>query len=138
MYRDIFAKRLKALRLSRNMTLQNLGDVVSCNRHNISNLENSRVSPSFAMLMALADFFDVSLDYLVGRSDDPARTGAGGGNEMAETEQSLEKKKLIGMIGALHEDDADKAMSYVVFLRHSRRREDWKKRRAEGKGGGAV
>lgn len=29
--------------------------------------------PSLSALLALADFFDVSLDYLVGRSDDPTR-----------------------------------------------------------------
>ncbi|MCL2009759.1 MAG: helix-turn-helix domain-containing protein [Synergistaceae bacterium] len=132
MYRDIFAKRLKGLRLSRNMTLQSLGDVAGCNRQNVNNLENARVSPSFAMLMTLADFFDVSLDYLVGRSDDPARPSAGGGMETAETEQNLEKKKLIGMIGALHDDDMSKAIVYMAFLRHWRRREDGKKRRAEG------
>ena len=30
-------------------------------------------SPAFEQLIALADYFDVSLDYLVGRSDDPRR-----------------------------------------------------------------
>ena len=30
-------------------------------------------SPAFEQLIALADYFDVSLDYLVGRSDDPVR-----------------------------------------------------------------
>ena len=31
------------------------------------------VKPDFFKLIALADYFDVSLDYLVGRSDDPKR-----------------------------------------------------------------
>ena len=37
----------------------------------ISMLESSQRSPSFEVLTALADFFDVSLDYLCGRSDNP-------------------------------------------------------------------
>lgn len=35
--------------------------------------EYGKVIPSATVLIALADFFDVSLDYLVGRSDDPQR-----------------------------------------------------------------
>lgn len=35
--------------------------------------ESGSKKPGFDSLIALADFYDVSLDYLVGRSDDPAR-----------------------------------------------------------------
>lgn len=35
--------------------------------------EYGKTVPSALVLIALADYFDVSLDYLVGRSDDPAR-----------------------------------------------------------------
>lgn len=35
--------------------------------------EYGKVVPSATVLIALADYFDVSLDYLVGRSDDPTR-----------------------------------------------------------------
>ena len=35
--------------------------------------EYGRNEPKASVLIALADYFDVSLDYLVGRSDDPAR-----------------------------------------------------------------
>ena len=131
MSRDLFAKRLKTLRMSRGLTLQNVGDIAGCNRQNISNLENARVSPSLAMAMMLADFFDVSLDYLVGRADSPGRTPANDGGEPDETvpEQNMERQKMIGMIEALHEENADKALSYIVFLRHIQRREDRKKRR---------
>ena len=35
--------------------------------------EYGKNEPTASVLIALADYFDVSLDYLVGRSDDPAR-----------------------------------------------------------------
>lgn len=34
---------------------------------------NGQRDPSISSVIALADYFDVSLDYLVGRSDDPTR-----------------------------------------------------------------
>ena len=35
--------------------------------------EYGKSEPTASVLIALADYFDVSLDYLCGRSDDPAR-----------------------------------------------------------------
>ena len=35
--------------------------------------EYGKSEPTASVLIALADFFDVSIDYLVGRSDDPQR-----------------------------------------------------------------
>lgn len=35
--------------------------------------EYGKVIPTATVLLALADYFDVSIDYLVGRSDDPKR-----------------------------------------------------------------
>lgn len=69
----IFSIRLKELRTSRKLTLQQLGDAVQSTKATIGNLENSNKQPSLSMVVALADYFDVSLDYLVGRSDDPKR-----------------------------------------------------------------
>ena len=54
-----FSDRLKELRLSRNLTQKQVYEAVKMS--------------AIPKLLALADFFDVSLDYLAGRSDDPAR-----------------------------------------------------------------
>ncbi|GHS88279.1 hypothetical protein AGMMS49957_09500 [Synergistales bacterium] len=138
---DVFAKRLKELRLSRRMTLQNVGDVIGSNRNTLSNLENAQKSPSLNMVLALADFFGVSVDYLVGRTDNsepsPPRSSAQQESEEdalknppAEDKGSMEPyRKLCSAIGTLREDGVEKAMSYVTFLRYSERKKERQARR---------
>lgn len=61
--------RLRELRKERGLTLRELGDVINTSNQNISNWEVGRSNPNIEYLIALADYFDVSIDYLVGRSD---------------------------------------------------------------------
>ena len=72
-YKDSFAQRLAILRRDKKLSLQQLGDAVGKTNQAISLLEKGRGLPSFEVLCQLADYFDVSLDYLVGRSDNPMR-----------------------------------------------------------------
>jgi transcriptional regulator with XRE-family HTH domain len=72
-YRSSFAHRLDALRHQKKLSLQQLGDILGVSNQAVSLLEKGHRSPSFEVLCQLADYFDVSIDYLVGRSDDPAR-----------------------------------------------------------------
>lgn len=44
---------------------------IESTRGTIGNFENGNKKPSLDMLIKLADYFDVSIDYLVGRTDDP-------------------------------------------------------------------
>lgn len=66
-----FSERLISLRQSHGITQRQLAIEVGVSEIAIQNYENSRRKPAFDILIALADFFGVSLDYLVGRSDDP-------------------------------------------------------------------
>lgn len=68
--KKIFSERLNYLRKLNNLTLQQLGSSIGSTKATISNLENGYKSPSVDMLILLSDFFNVSLDYLVGRSDE--------------------------------------------------------------------
>ena len=65
-----FGKRLKALRKSADVTQAELADSLNERRATLSNYENKNVYPGFNMLIKLADYFHVSVDYLTGRSDD--------------------------------------------------------------------
>ena len=72
-YRENFSEILKELRKSKKVSLASLGEVAGISNQAISLLEQGKRSPSFEVLIALADYFNVSLDYLVGRSDEPER-----------------------------------------------------------------
>ncbi len=64
-----FSSRLKELRKERKITQQDLADTFSVRVRTYQGYEYGESYPDVAKLIAIADFFDVSLDYLVGRSD---------------------------------------------------------------------
>lgn len=68
-----FGKHLKELRLRANLTQKQLANETGLSERGIQNYELNSRKPTYEALIALADLFDVSLDYLVGRSDDPKR-----------------------------------------------------------------
>lgn len=66
-----FSARLLFLRKSRGLTQKQLADALALSEIAIQNYEARRRRPAFDVLLALADYFGVSLDYLVGRTDSP-------------------------------------------------------------------
>ena len=74
MNRKVFAQRLNSLRTENNITMSILAEAINIkNKGTISQFENMTTAPSLDTIIDLADFFDVSIDYLVGRSNDPLR-----------------------------------------------------------------
>ena len=68
-----FQERLIDLRKSRNLTQKDIADNIGISVLGYQRYEYGTREPAFRVLISLADYFDVSLDYLVGRSDDPVR-----------------------------------------------------------------
>ena len=64
-----FASRIRELRLERGMIQQDMADTFSVRVRTYQGYEYGESQPDVAGLIAIADYFDVSLDYLVGRSD---------------------------------------------------------------------
>ena len=71
MQNDKFSKILKSLRKEKGVTQANLSDILQISQKTIAHLENNYRNPSCDLLIKIADFFNVSLDYLVGRTDNP-------------------------------------------------------------------
>ena len=64
-----FKDRLKELRLERNMSQQELGKLVNMSKMAISHWESGHSEPSIGQLILMSDYFGVSVDYLVGKTD---------------------------------------------------------------------
>lgn len=67
--RTIFAERLRALREDAKLTQAQLGDKLGVSRGSISYYENMDRVPDIEFLVKVTDFFDVSIDYMLGKSN---------------------------------------------------------------------
>jgi transcriptional regulator with XRE-family HTH domain len=68
-----FGERLKYLREQKKLTQWQLAEAFNLTERGYRNYEINQSTPNFEMLVALANYFDVPIDYLIGRSDDPKR-----------------------------------------------------------------
>lgn len=65
-----FASRLKSLRIETHLTQPDMAEILGITIKQYQRYEYSKSFPRFADLIALADYFNVSLDYLCGRSEE--------------------------------------------------------------------
>ncbi len=63
--------RLKELREKRGMSQVRLAIELDLNQNTISRYESGAREADYRTLIAIADYFDVSLDYLLGRTNNP-------------------------------------------------------------------
>lgn len=64
-----FGERLKELRLARGLTLREVSVAIDMSIMGYAHYERGETEPTLAILRKLCDLFDVSSDYLIGRTD---------------------------------------------------------------------
>jgi len=68
-----FGERLKQLRISNNLKQSDIANIVSISERQVSRFEHDENSPNLDVVSVLADYFSVSIDYLVGVADEPEK-----------------------------------------------------------------
>lgn len=121
--------RFKELRIQKGLTQEEL--ITQFNDRygkrygasSISMFENDKRIPETQSLMDFADFFNVSVDYLLGRTDEPGGTAgsAGGAKEEVKTEKPKAYVELHRLIDELPHSDVEELLNTAIF----------KKRKAE-------
>ena len=99
--------RLKNLRQKKGITQNELGAILGVGKTTISQYESETRSPDTNMLQRIADFFDVTSDYLLGRTDTP-NTVTLEGDQIPESLRNVDVE-LIEMIKEAKESGLTKS-----------------------------
>lgn len=97
--------KLKELRKNANITQSELSQAINTNQQNITRYEKGEVEPNIATLIKLADYFDVSIDYLVERRHQ---------NKVDLSNLSETQKNIINLTKELNELNAGRVESYII------------------------
>ncbi|MDR0293747.1 MAG: helix-turn-helix domain-containing protein [Oscillospiraceae bacterium] len=82
-------KNLRSLRESRKLSQQKLADQFDLAQSQIQSYETGSYEPDILTLTAFADFFDTSIDYLVGRTDINRKIEPVKAHELSGAEEKL-------------------------------------------------
>lgn len=66
-----FSDRIVELKANRNLLQKNIAEAIGVTVRNYQRYEKGEQQPTLPVLTRLADYFGVSIDYLVGRTDNP-------------------------------------------------------------------
>ncbi len=106
---------IKKLRKEKNITQEQLGAAVGVSKMAISYFEKGRKAPGRETLEKIADFFNTTTDYLLGRSDDPELT------EFESRVVTEEGNNIIKLIETLPKEERQKAWEqlemYVNYIK---------------------
>lgn len=108
----MFSERLKRLRMEKGITQKELADRLHISRSTIAGYESLGKEPDGEKLCALADFFGVSVDYLLGVTDSRELTSPAPAAAQRPVEAAI-----AGELGSLSDRQLDRLFGYIQALK---------------------
>lgn len=102
--------RLKELRIGRNLLQRDVADVLNCSTPVYCRYEKGEREPPFDIVNRLADYYGVSVDFLLGREDVPDMVRE---TEKAPADIRAEAKQLLE---SMTDEQYQAALQYLKFL----------------------
>ena len=110
------ANNIRALRKSAGITMKQFGKLMGVSESTISLYETGKNEPDISMLKKMAEYFGVSIDYLLCRTDTP--------DEIKKDQESeipgLPDEDLIYIISQLTQHDVQRVRDFVEGLKAAR------------------
>ncbi len=105
----MYGNRIKNLRKERNLTQTELAKKLNTTQKMISKYECETIEMNFDTLMNYANYFNCSIDYLLGREDEF-------GIIQSKNELTQVENQLLTLFKTLNERDQNKVLGYVQAL----------------------
>lgn len=109
--------KIKELREEKAISQLKLAQIIGTSQRNISRWENGSNEPAYSYLIKIADFFDVTLDYLTDREDSDVQPSA---TNRSTDQLTAKEKRLLKAFTSLPELEKNKLIEDAEFyaLRH--------------------
>nr|DAP48641.1 MAG TPA: Repressor protein CI [Caudoviricetes sp.] len=109
-----FAEILRKERVNLGLNQVEFAKIFNVTKQTVSNWENGNRNPDSATLSKIADYFEVSVDYLLGRTDERNTN-----KEKSKLDPSIKTiaAHRLGYIEDLDDDAIDKINEYIEFIR---------------------
>jgi transcriptional regulator with XRE-family HTH domain len=118
-----FGRRIKQLREEKGVRQEDIGNLFSVSKSAVSQWENDIRTPDMDIIIKLADFFDVSTDYLLGRTNDPSLSDTQHVNDdealeyLDELHKRPEMKTLFEVGRKATKEDIETAITVIEALK---------------------
>ena len=103
--------KIKELRELKNISQETLAMKIKTHQRNIGRWENGENEPSYTQLISIADFFDVSMDYLVGRTEERQTYFS-----FKKTKTQILEEKLLKYFNYLEDDEKEKIINDCQYF----------------------
>lgn len=103
--------KIKFLRKSNNLSQQELATIIGVSRSTIAMWETAGSQPDNASLLKLADYFNVSVDYLLGREDEDTK------KEIAALPDDDLNLEIIKLLAELSPETREMALKILQTLK---------------------
>ena len=101
--------RIKQLRKEKNLSQRALANLIGASNKAVNFWETGKVEPSAKFICALADVFECTADYLLGREDDL-------GNVNVMRELTDDEKLLLSVFSKLSKKQREEALNFIDYV----------------------
>lgn len=119
-------ERLKRLRKEKKLTQAELGKIINVTKVSISGYENGDRNPDTDNLRRLSDYFGVSSDYLLGRTDKPNYISSDNNNDEDDRKTAIIDKikrefpdadPMFNDLASFTADDMEDVYDYIKYIK---------------------
>ncbi|MFE5321309.1 helix-turn-helix domain-containing protein [Paenibacillus sp. NPDC056579] len=117
-----YGHRIAKLRNDQRLTQEDLAGKVGITRSALSHYENNRREPDYETIQKFADFFQVTIDFLMGRSDDSSHPIDNDVQEFIShlelSDEALMERFVLTIDG--RELTPEESRRFIAFIRYER------------------